>query len=170
MMILDIDDKWFNEEELTRTPERWKGIMEEWEGKHDFTFRTFPNPGYDEIILLRDVDFASLCSHHLLPFTGKAHVGYLPEDRICGISKLARVVDKYASRPQVQERMTEQIAQFIMDELEPRGCMVVVEGQHECMRIRGVSKPNSVMVTSAIRGEFHRKPHLKDEFLRLIGM
>lgn len=162
------DDDGFSEEELIRTPERWKGLFDEFEAKQSFKFTMFDNPGYDQMIILRNIDFVSVCSHHLLPFTGLAHVGYVPQGRICGISKLARVVDKFASMPQVQERMTEQIADFLMTNLDPVGVMVVVEGGHECMRYRGVRKIGSSMVTSAIRGKFRDDRAMREEFLRLV--
>jgi GTP cyclohydrolase I len=168
-MKLEIPDELFNEEEIQNTPGRYQGFLNEWEKNDDLKFTTFENPGYDQLIILKDIDFSSLCSHHVLPFHGKAHVGYLPGERICGISKLARVVDKFASRPQIQEKMTNEIADFIEDNLHPKGCMVVVEAGHDCMRIRGVKKPASSMVTSAVRGEFLHTPSLKDEFMRLIA-
>ncbi len=167
-MKLEISDELFNEEEIQNTPRRYQGFLKEWEQNNNLKFTVFENPGYDQLIILKDIDFSSLCSHHVLPFHGKAHVGYLPGEKICGISKLARVVDKFASRPQIQEKMTNEIADFIEEHLHPRGCMVVVEAGHDCMRIRGVKKPASTMVTSAVRGEFLRTPSLKDEFMRLV--
>lgn len=167
-MELKVDDDYFSEEEQGRTPDRWKGIWEEFKENQEFKFTVFPNPGYDQMIILRDIDFCSVCSHHLLPFTGFAHIGYVPKGKICGISKLARVVDKFASMPQVQERMTNQIADFLMDALDPVGVMVVVEGGHQCMRIRGVKKASSMMVTSAIRGKFMEDRAMREEFLRLM--
>ena len=119
--------------------------------------RTF-NERYDEIVLLRDINFASLCEHHLLPFMGKAHVAYLPKDRVVGLSKLARTVDAFARRPQVQERLTSQVADALMEHLDPNGVLVVIESEHLCMKVRGVSKPNGLMVTSAVRGEFKTNP------------
>lgn len=166
-MELKLDNSLFNEEELQNTPSRYEGFLKEWAGNNNFKFTTFENPGYDQMVILKDIDFSSLCSHHLLPFHGVAHVGYIPEEKICGISKLARVVDKFASRPQIQERMTQEIADFIETELKPKGVMVVVSAQHDCMRIRGVKKQNSNMVTSAIKGEFS-KPETRNEFLKLL--
>ena len=168
-MKLSIPDELFNDEEIQNTPRRYQGFLKEWEQNDNLKFTVFENPGYDQLIILKDIDFSSLCSHHVLPFHGKAHVGYLPGEKICGISKLARVVDKFASRPQIQEKMTNEIADFIEEHLHPRGCMVVVEAGHDCMRIRGVKKPASTMVTSAVRGEFLRTPSLKDEFMRLVA-
>ncbi|MCO6436864.1 MAG: GTP cyclohydrolase I FolE [Phycisphaerae bacterium] len=129
--------------------------------------RTFDEP-YEEMVLLRDIDFASVCEHHLLPFLGKAHVAYLPSDRVVGLSKLARVVEGFARRPQVQERLTGQVADALMDQLHARGSMVVIESQHYCMKIRGVGKPNSVMVTSAVRGAFREDAALRAEAMSLI--
>lgn len=157
-----------DKEERINTPLRVERFWKEWAGKNDFKFTTFKNPGYDQLILLKNIDFASVCSHHLLPFIGKAHIGYIPNGRICGISKLARVLDKFASRPQLQERMTQQIADFIQKELKPKGVMVIIEGEHMCMRIRGVKKTGATMTTSAIKGVFKKKEP-REEFLALIG-
>lgn len=123
---------------------------------------------YNEIVLLKDIPFFSICEHHLLPFTGLAHVAYLPEGRVAGVSKLARVVDLYARRPQLQERLTDQIATFIETTLETRGVAVVLEASHSCMTIRGVRKPGSRMVTSAMRGVFLKDPRSRQEVLSLI--
>ena len=171
-MIIEHDNKHFTKEEIINTPERIKRFHKEWEDNTNFPnekfkFTTFPNPGYDQMIILKNIDFASMCSHHLLPFHGIAHIGYIPDKLICGISKLARVVDKFASRPQEQEKVTQDVANFLQDKLKPKGVMVVMEAQHDCMRIRGVKKQNSVMVTSAITNVF-RKKGVKEEFLQLI--
>ena len=120
---------------------------------------------YDEMVVLKDIDFYSLCEHHLLPFYGKVHVGYLPDQKIVGLSKIPRLVEMFARRLQVQERMTQQIA-AVMDELiEPIGVGVVVEAQHLCAAMRGVKKPNTVMTTSAVRGLFKRNSTTRDEFM-----
>jgi GTP cyclohydrolase I len=113
--------------------------------------------GHDEMILVKDIQLWSMCEHHLVPFTGVAHVGYIPHEngRITGLSKIGRLVDVYARRPQVQERLTTQVADSLMDILEPRGCIVVVEAEHLCMTMRGVRKPGSKTVTSAVRGAMH---------------
>ena len=124
---------------------------------------------YDEIVLLRDIDFYSLCEHHLLPFHGRAHVAYLPNGRVVGLSKLARTVEAFARRPQVQERMTCQIADALMEHLEPKGAAVVIEAEHLCMKMRGIQKPNGVMVTSALRGVFKENPAARAEVLALIN-
>jgi GTP cyclohydrolase I len=123
---------------------------------------------YDEIVLLRDVPFYSICEHHLMPFIGSAHVAYLPSGLVLGVSKLARVVDCFARRLQVQERLTDQIADFLMDSLKPKGVAVVLEASHSCMTIRGIKKPGSVMVTSSLRGIFKKDPKSRSEVLGLM--
>jgi len=124
---------------------------------------------YDEIVLLRDIPFYSICEHHMLPFIGKAHVAYIPDrNRITGLSKLARVVELYARRLQVQERMTTQIAECLMQALSPKGVMVVVEAEHLCMTMRGVLKPGSLSVTSVVRGIFRDNPATRAETMALI--
>jgi len=123
---------------------------------------------YDEIVLLRDVPFYSMCEHHLMPFIGSAHVAYLPAGVVLGVSKLARIVDCFARRLQVQERLTEQIADFIMKSVNPLGVAVVLEASHSCMTIRGIKKPGSVMVTSSVRGIFRRDPRSRSEVMSLI--
>jgi GTP cyclohydrolase IA len=122
---------------------------------------------HDSMILVRDIEVYSLCEHHLLPFFGRAHVAYLPAGRIVGLSKLARVVDVFARRLQVQERLTDQIADALSDVLQPRGVGVVIDAAHFCMMMRGVEKQNSRTVTSALRGAFRDDPKTRDEFLRL---
>lgn len=123
---------------------------------------------YDEIVLLRDIPFFSICEHHLLPFIGKAHVAYLPIRQVLGVSKLARIVDCFARRLQCQERLTNQIADLIMDRLKPMGVAVVLEAAHSCMTIRGIKKPGSMMVTSALRGIFRKDPRSRNEILSLM--
>jgi GTP cyclohydrolase I len=123
---------------------------------------------YDEVVILRDIEFHSLCEHHLLPFTGRAHVAYLPGGKVVGLSKLARLVEGYARRPQVQERLTTQIADALMEELAPTGAACVIEAVHTCMTIRGAKKPGSVMVTSALRGQFKDCPMSRAEILALM--
>ena len=124
---------------------------------------------YEEMIVQKDIDFYSLCEHHLLPFFGKAHVAYIPHHKIVGISKLARLVDVYARRLQVQERMTNQIATIIMEKLDALGVAVVIEAEHLCMRMRGVEKQNSIVVTSAMHGSFRDNRETRDEFMNLIA-
>ena len=123
---------------------------------------------YDEMVLVKDINFESCCEHHLLPFFGKAHVAYLPNGKIVGLSKLARVVEALARRPQVQERMTEQIADLLMAELDAQGVGIILEATHTCMTIRGVRKPDSVMKTSAMRGVFQSNATTRTELLALI--
>jgi len=123
---------------------------------------------YDEIVLVRDISFESICEHHLMQFVGKAHIGYLPNGRVIGLSKLARVVEGVARRPQVQERMTETIADLLMEELQPKGVAVVLEAVHTCMTVRGVRKPGSVCVTSAMKGAFRSNPSTRAEVMTLI--
>jgi GTP cyclohydrolase I len=122
----------------------------------------------DEIVLLRDIPFYSICEHHLLPFIGTAHVAYLPDKYVLGVSKLARIVDCFAKRLQVQERLTAQIADFLTENLKPQGVAVVLEASHSCMTIRGIKKPGSVMVTSALRGIFKKDPRSRAEVLSLM--
>jgi len=123
---------------------------------------------YEEMIVQRDIDFYSLCEHHLLPFFGKAHVAYIPHHKIVGISKLARLVDVYARRLQVQERLTNQIANTIMEKLDPLGVAVVIEAEHLCMRMRGVEKQNSMIITSTLLGAFRTRQETRQEFMTLI--
>jgi GTP cyclohydrolase I len=124
---------------------------------------------YDEMVLVRNIGFESVCEHHLLPFIGKAHIGYLPNGRIVGLSKLARIVEIFARRPQVQERMTEDIADLVMEELDARGAGVVLEASHTCMSIRGIRKADSVCSTSAMRGAFQTNQSTRAEFMALIN-
>ena len=132
--------------------------------------RTFEETeGYDEIVLLKDIRFESHCEHHMLPIIGKAHIGYLPNTRVVGISKLARVVDVYAKRLQIQEKMTGQIANNIDQVLQPRGVAVVIEAAHQCMTTRGVHKPGVSMVTSKMLGAFREDPTTRREFLSMLG-
>jgi GTP cyclohydrolase I len=123
---------------------------------------------YDEVVLLRDIEFHSLCEHHLLPFTGKAHVAYLPDGKVVGLSKLARLVEGFARRPQVQERLTTQIADALMEELAPIGAACVIEATHTCMTMRGAKKHGAIMVTSALRGIFKENPSSRAEILSLM--
>ena len=162
-------------EGLLDTPGRVVRAYKEWfrgyeEDPVAYLQRTFEEvEGYDEMVVLRDIRYESYCEHHLAPIIGKAHVGYIPTDRVVGISKLARVVETYAKRLQVQEKMTAQIAQCIADVLKPRGVAVVVEGEHHCMSTRGVHKPGVSMVTSKMTGAFRSNPTTRKEFLDIIG-
>jgi GTP cyclohydrolase I len=156
-------------ESMARTPERVASMYAELLAPPDFSVTTFPNEGdYDELVIVRDISFSSLCEHHLMPFTGVAHVAYLPGARIVGLSKLARVVELYARRLQVQERMTTQIADWLEAELEPQGVGVVLEAEHLCMTVRGVRKPGARTITSSVRGMLRRDPRTRAEFLALV--
>ena len=128
----------------------------------------FPNlENYDNMVMVKDIDFFSMCSHHMIPFFGKAHVAYIPGDKIVGLSKIARIVEFYARRPQLQERLTEQIIDFLVDRLEPQGAIAVLEARHLCMEMRGVEKPGALTTTSAIRGHFRDKS-AREEFMELL--
>jgi len=168
-MKINIPDNCFNKEELKNTPKRYSKFLKEWlEESNDFTFTTFNKPnGLDQMIIVKDISFYSMCSHHLIPFYGKVHIGYLPGTKIAGLSKFPRVVDKYAHRPQLQERLTQQIADFLDKELEPLGLMVIMEAEHMCMSMRGIKKIGSKTITSSIKGMFIQ-PSLKNEFMELI--
>jgi len=161
-----------NREGLRNTPQRVaKMYAELLAGMHEDPrehIRSVFTENYDEIVLLRDIPFYSICEHHLLPFIGSAHVAYLPSGGVIGVSKLARIVDCFARRLQSQERLTYQIADFIMSNLKPQGVAVVIEASHSCMTIRGIKKPGSVMVTSALRGIFRRDPKSRNEVLGLM--
>lgn len=130
--------------------------------------QTFFSEQYDELVVLRDIPFYSFCEHHLLPFEGKAHVAYLPNGRVVGLSKLARVVDAFARRPQVQERLTMQVADLLTNSLQAKGVAVVMEAKHSCMTCRGVKKPNSVMITSAVRGICRSDARTRAEVMALL--
>ncbi|NNM64471.1 MAG: GTP cyclohydrolase I FolE [Burkholderiales bacterium] len=161
-------------EGLRDTPGRVAKAYKEWfagyaQDPTAYLARTFEEvAGYDEIIVLRNIEFESHCEHHMAPIIGRAHVGYLPRNRVVGISKLARVVDAYAKRLQVQEKMTAQIAQCIHDTLQPIGVGVVIEASHECMTTRGVHKRGVSMVTSTLLGSFREDHRTRDEFMRLM--
>ncbi|MBA3531745.1 MAG: GTP cyclohydrolase I FolE [Ardenticatenales bacterium] len=160
-------------EGLQRTPERVARMYAELtEGYHVDPVKLINDAifevDYDEMVIVQDIDYASLCEHHTLPFLGRAHVAYIPGGKVIGLSKIPRIVEMYAKRFQIQERMTNQIADFLMEHLDPRGVGVVVEGQHMCSMIRGVRQPNSLMVTSAMRGLFKKDPRTRAEFMALL--
>jgi GTP cyclohydrolase I len=158
-------------EQLAGTPRRVAAGYAELLTPAPFTLTTFPNDeGYDELVLVRAIPFASLCQHHLLPFTGVAHVGYLPADRILGLSKLARVVELFARRLQLQERLTTQVADWLQTRLEPKGVGVVLEAEHLCMSLRGVRAAGARTVTSALHGLLRTDPRSRQEFLALTGI
>ena len=160
---VDLDD-----ESRRDTPRRIARRYDELLTPEPFDATTFPNDaGYDELVVAREIPFHSLCEHHLLPFTGVAHVGYLPGERIIGLSKLARVVDHFARALQVQERLTTQVADWLEQELQPKGVGVVLEAEHLCMSIRGVQKPGATTVTSALHGLVRDDPRTRGEFLAL---
>ncbi len=163
-------------EGLLDTPKRVVNAYREWfcgyrENPHEYLRRTFEEvAGYDEVIVLRDIAFESHCEHHMAPIIGRVHIGYLPNGRVVGISKLARVVEVYARRLQVQEKLTAQIAQCIEEVLQPRGVAVVVEAQHECMTTRGIHKRGVSMITSKMLGKFREDARTRMELLRFIGI
>jgi GTP cyclohydrolase I len=157
-------------EGLQGTPERvirsWGELYGGYEQSPADLFTTFESD-HDEMVLLRDIEFFSMCEHHMLPFFGKAHIAYLPDQRVIGISKLARLLEVYSRRLQIQERIGQQVADDLMTYLKPKGCAVVLEAKHLCMVARGVNKQNSLMTTSVMRGAFRTSPSLKDEFLSM---
>ena len=154
---------------LAQTPRRVAASFAELVTPADFEATLFPNEGYDELVLVRNISFQTLCMHHLLPFQGEAHVAYLPGDTIIGLSTLARVVEAFARDLQLQERMTQQIADWLEQELSPRGVGVVLSAEHTCMTIRGVRKPGARTVTSAVRGALRDDPRTRQELLSLVG-
>ncbi len=162
-------------EGLLETPERVARAYEEWfsgyaDDPEEYLRRTFEEvDGYDEMITLKDIRFESHCEHHLAPIIGHVHIGYLPRNKVVGISKLARVVETYARRLQVQEKMNAQIAHCIQKVLEPQGVAVVIEATHQCMTTRGVHKPGVLMVTSTMLGQLRENPLTRREFLSVIG-
>jgi GTP cyclohydrolase I len=156
------------DESLADTPRRVAASLAELLTPISFEPTTFPNEGYDEMVVARDIPFHSLCMHHLLPFHGVAHVAYVPGERIIGLSKLARVVEMYARDLQVQERLTVQVADWLQDTLAPRGVGIVLEAEHMCMALRGVCKPGSRTVTSALHGLVRDDPRTRQEFLTLV--
>jgi GTP cyclohydrolase I len=156
--------------DVTDTPGRLARAYAELLDVPEYDFTTFPNTErYDELVLVQDIPFQSLCEHHLLPFTGVAHVGYLPSERIVGLSKLARTVEHFARRPQTQERLTMQIARQLEDQLSPRGVGVVIEAEHSCMTLRGARAHDTRTVTSSMLGHLRSEPAARAEFLSLTG-
>jgi GTP cyclohydrolase IA len=159
----DVED-----EQMADTPRRVAAAYAEMLTARSFNLTTFPNDeGYDELVLAREIPFHSLCQHHLLPFVGVAHVGYLPGDRILGLSKLARVVELFARGLQVQERLTKQVADWLQEELDPKGVGVVIEAEHLCMTLRGVQARGSCTVTSALHGLLREDSRSRSEFFAL---
>lgn len=162
-------------EGLRKTPKRVAAAYEDWfkgyqDDPEDFLNKTFSEiDGYDEMVVLKDIRYESHCEHHMAPIIGRVHVGYLPNRKVIGISKLARVVEAYAKRLQVQERMTAQIANCIQNTLKPKGVGVIVEGTHQCMTTRGVRKSGVSMITSQLLGDFRTDSSTRMEFLNIIG-
>jgi GTP cyclohydrolase I len=158
-------------EHLRATPGRMARAWAEMLTPRPFDLTTFPNDeGYDEMVVVRDVPVRSICEHHLLPFTGRACVGYLPGDRIVGLSKLARIVEHFACRPQTQERLTKQVADWLQDNLAPRAVGVVIAAEHSCMTLRGAHATGSSTVTSTLLGSLREDPRSRQEFLSLAGV
>jgi len=157
-------------EGLKETPQRIARMWEEFDKLREFNFKLFEEFGeYNEMVLVKDIVIYSFCEHHLLPFFGKAHIAYIPNRVICGLSKLVRAVRAFSLRPQVQERLTNQIADFLMEQLNPKGVAVVLEMEHLCMSMRGVMSPGHLTTTSALRGVFLSDLRTREEFLKLIG-
>jgi GTP cyclohydrolase IA len=171
--ILNFIGEDVNREGLVDTPKRFIKALEEMtegykQNPKDILSRTFESYGdYREMIVLKDIEFNSNCEHHIQIFSGKCHIGYIPNKKVVGVSKLARLVDCFAKRLQIQERMTTDIANSLMKYLSPKGCMVIIEAHHNCMGARGVKKQNTKMITSALRGIF-QEDNVKNEFLNLL--
>jgi GTP cyclohydrolase I len=163
-----------NREGLRKTPERFEKALKFLTGgyhqnvEHVLNGATF-SVAYDEMVVVKDIEFFSLCEHHLLPFFGKAHVAYLPNKRVLGLSKIARLVNMFARRLQIQERMTSQIAEAIQEKISPEGVGVIIEARHLCMQMRGVEKQHGQAITSAMLGGFRHNKQTRDEFLSLVG-
>jgi len=163
-------------EGLKETPVRiisaWEEIFSGYNQDPGRLMKTFQSDGYNQLVLLKDIELYSMCEHHMLPFIGKAHVGYIPKDKVIGISKIARIVDIFSRRLQIQERLTDQISECLWDGLKPVGVACVIEAQHLCMRMRGVGKQNSIMKTSSLKGIFIEKTDFgssaRSEFFNLI--
>jgi len=161
-----------NREGLLDTPKRimkmWDEIYSGYRKNAEDLLTVFDSDGYNQIVLLKDIEFYSMCEHHNLPFYGKAHVAYIPDGKIIGISKLARLVDMFAKRMQIQERLGQQVTDALMEHLKPVGAACIVEAQHMCMQMRGVDKQNSVMVTSSLRGAFMDNSSARQELMHLL--
>lgn len=159
-------------EGLLETPIRvvksWKELYSGYDQDPSDVFKTFENEGFDNMVICKDIEFYSMCEHHMLPFFGKAHVAYIPNNKIIGLSKLARLTNVFSRRLQNQERLTDQIAKTLVEKLDAKGAGVVMEGKHFCMMSRGVQKQNSSMITSSLYGVF-REQSVRQEFLTLIG-
>lgn len=170
LKALGVDPDAADAPDLARTPHRFAAAYAELLSPEPFDFTTFENrEGYDEMVLVRDIPVRSLCEHHLLPFTGVAHVAYLPADRVVGLSKIPRLVDHYARRPQTQERLTVQIAEALAARLQPRGVGVIVEAGHSCMTLRGARAGEASTKTSAVRGALRDDARSRAEFFALVA-
>lgn len=158
---------------LKETPKRfiksWQYLFSGYKVNPESVIKCFEGEGYNQIVLLRDIEMYSTCEHHILPFIGKAHIAYIPDKKVIGISKLARLLEIFSRRLQIQERICEQVTEAIMSHLQPLGAACVIEAEHLCMRMRGIQKQNSVMVTSSLKGVFLENLATREEFLRLIG-
>ena len=169
------DENFYLREGLRDTPERASKALEFLTSGYDMTLEEVTNDAFfdnekaDEMIIVKDIEFYSLCEHHILPFMGKVHVGYIPTDKVIGLSKIPRIVDMYARRLQIQERLTQQIADCLVKVLNPKGCGVVVSGQHMCMAMRGIQKQDAYMITNALKGVFKVEPETRAEFMNFIG-
>ena len=162
-------------EGLLNTPKRVEGVLKYLTSGYDVDPASLLNNAlftvqYDEMVIVKDIELYSLCEHHLLPFFGRCHVGYLPDEKVIGLSKIARVVEAFSRRLQVQERLTQQIAETITQAVAPKGVAVVIEAQHLCMMMRGVEKQTTKMITSAMLGRFRNDPRSRSEFLTLVGL
>jgi GTP cyclohydrolase I len=159
-------------EGLIDTPKRilnsWKTLYAGYQQKPEDILTVFASEGYNQIVLLKDIELYSMCEHHMLPFYGKAHIAYIPDKKVIGISKLARLLDIYARRMQIQERIGDQVTSALMEHLKPLGAACIIEASHMCMRMRGVAKQNSVMITSSMKGVFLENSKTKEELLNLI--
>jgi len=156
-----------NREGLKETPDRIVRMWEEFENDKQVEIKTFKNPNYNQLVVKANIRFHSFCEHHCLPFFGTVDIAYLPSSRLVGISKLSRIVRKFASKLNIQERLTNEIAEFIQNELRPKGVMVIVNATHLCEQMRGV-RNSGIMITSALKGKFHLNPTLKNEVMALI--
>lgn len=157
-----------NREGLFDTPKRYVKFLKQFTNPEPFNFTTFSNEGNDEMVIVKDIPFYSMCEHHLAPFFGTGHIAYIPGERIVGLSKIPRTLDKYARKPQNQERITKEVAAFLMEQLKPKGVAVVLQARHLCVEMRGVEKPGTVTVTSAMLGCFKEEINTRQEFLNLI--
>ena len=160
-------------EGLLETPKRirksWDRLFGGYKKDPKELLKTFDKETYDQMVVLKDIEFYSTCEHHMLPFAGKAHIAYIPSKKVIGVSKLARLLEIYARRMQIQERIGEQVTSFLMKELNAKGAACVLEAQHFCMTSRGVEKQNAKMVTSSLKGAFLKEPETRQEFFSMIG-